>query len=431
MIEYLHLENVGPAPEMKLTLAPRLDLFTGDNGLGKSFLLDIAWWALTRKWPADVNPKVTSGLMARPRAAGEAAIEFSFTGKTGKESYRSTFDREDQAWTGRPGRPANPGLVLYAHADGGFSVWDPARNYWKKKGDVDVQDRPPAYVFTPAEVWNGLRRDDVVECTGLLFDWILWQGLGGEPFSQLVKVLETLSPPGGPVLAPGPFVRLGLGAQNIPTLKMPYGVDVPLPHASAGMKRVIALAYLLVWAWQEHVMASSGLGQPTTKQVVFLVDEVEAHLHPRWQRQILRSLLSVMETMVPHATVQLIVATHSPLILASAEPLFDPAQDAWFDFDFDEEAAQVRLEKRPFVRRGTVGRWLTSGAFDLSSEGRSIEAEEAIAAAGRILDRHREKEALDPAEIDAADAALRATLPDTDGFWIRWSAMVDELKGIA
>ena len=50
MLEYLHLKNVGPASEMKMELAPRLNLITGDNGLGKTFLLDIAWWVLTQTW---------------------------------------------------------------------------------------------------------------------------------------------------------------------------------------------------------------------------------------------------------------------------------------------------------------------------------------------------------------------------------------------
>ena len=68
MLEYLHLINVGPAPEMELRLAPRLNLLTGDNGLGKSFLLDVAWWALARRWAHDVNPRLTSGYMAQPRS---------------------------------------------------------------------------------------------------------------------------------------------------------------------------------------------------------------------------------------------------------------------------------------------------------------------------------------------------------------------------
>lgn len=37
------LYNVGPAREMKAEFGPRVNLITGDNGLGKSFLLDMAW----------------------------------------------------------------------------------------------------------------------------------------------------------------------------------------------------------------------------------------------------------------------------------------------------------------------------------------------------------------------------------------------------
>src|ERR1700753_576746 len=66
MLEYLHLKNVGPAQKMELDLAPRLNLLTGDNGLGKSFLLDVAWWVLTHKWPHDLNSSLTSGYRATP-----------------------------------------------------------------------------------------------------------------------------------------------------------------------------------------------------------------------------------------------------------------------------------------------------------------------------------------------------------------------------
>ena len=44
-------EECDPAPEVALDLAPRLNLITGDNGLDKSFLLDVAWYCLTRRWP--------------------------------------------------------------------------------------------------------------------------------------------------------------------------------------------------------------------------------------------------------------------------------------------------------------------------------------------------------------------------------------------
>ena len=180
MLDCLELENVGPAPAMMLDLAPRLNLITGDNGLGKSFLLDVAWWALTRRWPRDLNPRLTSGYAARPTDIGKPA-RLRFTVRTAtrhRRSYESKYSARDEGWPGKPGRPWNPGLVIHAHADGGFSVWDPARNYWKRKGNVDVQDRLPGYVFSSGEVWTGLvvpvQGRSTRVCKGLLDDWSSW-----------------------------------------------------------------------------------------------------------------------------------------------------------------------------------------------------------------------------------------------------------------
>lgn len=44
MIGALSLRNVGPAEKLDVTFGSRISLLTGDNGLGKSFLLDVAWW---------------------------------------------------------------------------------------------------------------------------------------------------------------------------------------------------------------------------------------------------------------------------------------------------------------------------------------------------------------------------------------------------
>jgi hypothetical protein len=52
MLRQLKLRNVGlRAPINFEPVAPRLNLITGDNGLGKSFLLDVSWWALTPCYP--------------------------------------------------------------------------------------------------------------------------------------------------------------------------------------------------------------------------------------------------------------------------------------------------------------------------------------------------------------------------------------------
>jgi len=381
MIEELSLVNVGPAPAMGLRFAKRLNLLTGDNGLGKSFLLDIAWWAMTRKWPGELNRSLPTGLPAKPAEGKAGAISFSVTGKSRTVAYESKFDRKIQGWTGAAGRPVNPGLVLYAQADGGFAAWDPARNYWRKKGNVDVQDRPPAYVFSTQEIWNGLKDPDRgLLCNGLIADWAGWQKEGGDAYKRLCAVLAALSPSDSEKIEPGKLTRISLDdARDIPTIRMPYGQDVPVLHASAGIRRILALAYLLVWTWDENRKAAALIGDKPTTQVTFLIDEIECHLHPKWQRRIVAALLEVMQSLAKKASVQVIAATHSPLVMASVEPIFNAEQDAWFDLDFEAVGKQqvVLLRQREFVRRGEAGNWLTSEAFDLRSS-RSIEAERAI-----------------------------------------------------
>jgi len=416
MLNHLQLKNVGPAPSMELKFGQRLNLITGDNGLGKSFLLDIAWWAMTRKWPAEINPRLTSGKKALPNSEKPPSIGFSFTGKSRQEDYVSSYLPREEAWTGRPGRPANPGLVFYAMADGSFAVWDPARNYWRTQGDVDVQDRIPAYVFSPAEVWDGLTgKDGKPLCLGLVMDWAGWQKENSAAFESLQAVLKAMSPSEKERLTAGELTRLSLDdARDIPTIRMPYGQDVAVLHASAGMRRILALAYLLVWTWEEHCKAARLLREEPTNQVVFLVDEVESHLHPQWQRKIIPALLTVARTLInKKAEVQVITATHSPLVMASVEPLFDVEKDAWFDLDLERK--KVVLRQRDFEKHGSAANWLVSEAFDLHS-GRAVQYEELVKKAEALLEQKHPS--FD--RIRDMNAKLVEALSPTDDFLFNW-----------
>lgn len=418
MLTHLSLQNVGPAPKLELTLAPRLNLITGDNGLGKSFLLDIAWWALTRRWPAEVNPRLTSGRRALPAGEGPASISFSFTGKVKTEDYKSEYLPREQAWKGRPGRPANPGLVFYAMSDGSFAVWDPARNYWRTRDDVDVQDRIPAYVFSPTEVWDGLVDDKSgrLLCLGLVMDWAGWQKEKSASFNTLKQVLASLSSSDKEKLAPGNLTRISLDdARDIPTIRMPYGQDVPVLFASAGIRRILSLAYVLVWAWEEHRKAARLLKEEPTRQLVLLMDEVESHLHPQWQRRIVPALLEVARTLVQkdNAQLQLIAATHSPLVMASSEPQFNEELDAWWDLDLERK--RVVLSRRTFEKHGDATRWLLSEAFDLTSS-RPLEYEALVKKASALLDAPKP----DPKKIKAMNAHLIQALSPTDDFLFNW-----------
>lgn len=431
MLERLKLTNVGPAPDMTLELAPRFNLFTGDNGLGKSFLLDVAWWALTRRWPQEVNPRMTSGLPARPHdAAGAAKIHLRVRSATSDVEYEATYSKADGAWKGNRGRPWAPGLVVYAHADGSFSVWDPVRNYWNQRSGTGAAERRPAYVLTEAEVWDGLWNQSAARpvpvCNGLLYDWAHWINAKDDRAEAMAAVLQALAPSPADTFAPGPLVRLSLhDAREIPSVVTPHADAVPVLHASAGVRRAVALAYMITWARSEHQLAVKQTGRPAARQAIVLFDEVESHLHPRWQRSILKSLQAAGSAIFADVDFQYLVSTHSPLVLASAEPWFDAERDAWFDIDLAGEPPRVYLQRRPYVPLGTAGHWLTSEAFDLATDRGSLEAEEAVLRAREIL---REPEPKLDAVMRAHDGLLK-TLPELDPFWVRWNAFVERCEG--
>lgn len=140
---------------------------------------------------------------------------------------------------------------------------------------------------------------------------------------MLEKVLRVLSPP-SELLRPGPPRRLFLGeGRDRPTLLI-GGHEVPVALASAGIRRALGLAYFLVWAWHEHKIAAQLLKKRPESRFVILFDEPETHLHPRWQRQIVPSVLAALkELRGSSGDAQVLVATHAPLVLASLEPMFD------------------------------------------------------------------------------------------------------------
>lgn len=404
MLKYIHLKNVGLAPETRIDWGSRFNLITGDNGLGKSFLLDVAWWALTRTWAHGI---------ALPEPDRKATIEYGILGKAGAAApVKSVFRREDESWPVPARRPSMPGIVVYIRIDGGFSVWDPARNYWRSD-----PGRPSAYHFEAADVWDGLDIGGQRVCEGLERDWITWQAGQKAQFVALESVLQVLSPV-HERLRPGPPRRLFLGeGRDRPTLMIGNQV-VPVVLASAGVRRILAMAYFLVWAWHEHREAARLLNKKPEDRFVVLFDEPETHLHPRWQRTILPSVLAAVDALRAKggAQVQTIVATHSPLVAASLEPVFDEEIDEAVQLLVRD--GKVVIEQGAWAKQGDVSSWLVSPTFGLA-QARSLQAESAIEAAEAWMRGERSL----PHGLDtqkSIHAALQKLLPDLDDFWPRW-----------
>lgn len=129
------------------------------------------------------------------------------------------------------------------------------------------------------------------------------------------------------------------------------GQVVPTISLSDGYRSVLALAGDLVWRLLQAFPESR---DPLKEEGVVLIDELDIHLHPVWQRQIAGWLQNQFPSL------QFIVATHSPLIAAGA----------------GDEALTLRLVLRDGVARPesidnvaamNVDRILQSEAFGLVS----------------------------------------------------------------
>lgn len=406
-LAYLEMRGLGPADHLVLEPANRLTLVTGDNGLGKTFLLECAWWALTGTWAG-------RAAFPSPRSQKERTeITFTIEGKQSKPEQKTiAFDWKTQSWPQPRTRPTIPGLTVYARVDGSFAVWDPVQQLAGVNNPIRHR-----IAFTSEEVWNGLQG----RIEGLIRDWVRWQNNPSKPpFETFTKVLAHLSPPDLGKLEPGEPMRIIDDPRDIPTIRHPYG-ETPIVYESAGVRRIVTLVYLIVWAWYEHLVAAKLSRSEPQRRMVILVDEMEAHLHPRWQRSVLPALLSIDELLAAELKAQYIVATHSPLVMASAETIFDSETDSLVHLDLSD-VGEVSLREIEFVKFGDVSAWLTSPVFELR-HARSKEAENAIEEAKALQLQ------ADPSveEVRKVSERLVKYLAQDDQFWPRWLYFAEKL----
>ena len=384
-------KGVGPADILRLDLGKRLTVIAGDNGLGKTFLLDVAWWAATRRWVG--RPATPFG----EEAAQSARLSYEVSAGAKRHSCTSRFEERMQTWIHQREYPQVPAVYVYAGVDGTFSIADDRR---------DETDEAPLD-FSAREIWDG--KPGRME--GLVRDWVNWQLSGDRWFAVFERVLSHLSP-GDLKIEPASPTRVPGDPRKIPVIAHPYG-KTPVLNASAGVRRVMALTYVVVWAWQEHLWASKQRRAQPTRRLMLLVDELEAHLHPFWQRTILPAILGVGPLLDEQLEMQVIVSTHSPFVLASLETRFDPSSDALYHLHLD--GAQVRLSREEFHKHGDVSSWLTAPVFGLR-HARSKDAELVLSRAMRL----QSARSTDRAEIQRVSDRLKEVLPSDDRFWRRW-----------
>lgn len=146
-------------------------------------------------------------------------------------------------------------------------------------------------------------------------------------------------------------------------VKNQHGLELPMRDISDGCRSVYATILDLIHGLYEvygaeHLFGKNVEGKPyVTRPGVVIIDEIEAHLHPQWQKEIPYWL----KTHFPN--IQFLVSSHSPLIAQAADPngLFVlPLQD-----DVDRKPRQLSEKEYERIRWGRAEKTLLGVAFGL------------------------------------------------------------------
>jgi len=344
--EYIEVENArcfGSKQRLDLTDADgnpaRWTLILGDNGTGKTTLLqlvaasrpirtklgdELEGWHLGETPPVDLSRK-PGGLTSVEVSFGGFECGWQFAGRAaGHDAFVGEVPDIAVHAYGASRRPGSGDLAEVLDGDPWATLFDSGAR------------------LINAEAW--LLRLDYQKAKSS-------NGVAAERLERVRGVLERLLPDVNDIHFEFPD-QTGLAEDLTGTvrLKTPYG-EVGLWQLSLGYQTVASWTLDLAARLMRRYPESP---DPLAEPAIVLVDEIDLHLHPRWQRQVVENLTSIF------TKTQFIATAHSPLVaLASAEHNLAVLR---------REGDEVVIENDPVaVDNWRVDQVLTSELFGLDS----------------------------------------------------------------
>jgi predicted ATPase len=291
------VSNIGAFQEVEFDLDPGVNILLGNNGVGKSTLLRAIAAAVAGK---DAEPYAARLL----RVGSETA---TIAVHTARQSYSTVVQRTTS------GAAVSSLPVRVLDGEGWLALGFPPLRI--ASGDTKRM-REPLSAPAAADVLPLVRGETDPRLADLQ-EWIAdvdyrakhekQGGDGGDRYERLIqKFFEIV----GHVLE---GVSVTFDAVDPATKRVTVLTNdgvVPLDYVSQGTLSVISWVGVLL---QRLFEIYKNDADPTGRYVLVLMDEIDAHMHPAWQRVLLPRVLECFPRM------QLIATTHSPLVLNGLE----------------------------------------------------------------------------------------------------------------
>ena len=310
-IKNLKLKNVGPFREAELDFPQERDangklpvtIITGENGTGKSVIIDAIRMLLksqdrTKSIGRDIVADHHNFLIEMLVEDGKEK-KLSVVFRNGKfREKNNTYSELFNAESGVPFKYSN-WVVDYWNSNLGndeFSINNLSSIIIQKayKGALDGES-------SNVELTNFICSVDYLRSS----DNGQEADIGNYVFSLIKKIFKEC-------LVDGEF--LSVRRQTLSPIVKVKDTEVTLDKLSSGNLLLIErLIGLIRRMYSVCMLNNRPVSEMTLIEGILLIDEVENHLHPQWQRRI----VSILQRMFPN--LQIIMTTHSPFVVSSVE----------------------------------------------------------------------------------------------------------------
>jgi predicted ATP-binding protein involved in virulence len=313
-LQKLHLKNIGPFLDDEIEFATfensksQVTILTGENGTGKTIILDALRKLLLYHHGADIRAIGRNDDFYLKLNLNFNNQDITLNAAKRTNSVDEIFDvtKDD-----KPFRDIYEALIDVNKSKG--NLW--ITNYWTSQNDhkpfhISSLDfiKPEQYLIGSL---SGIQKNSETTKIVTFFDYYKSSDKTNERkegefiFDQLKKIFKIS-------LYNGEFVHVE--RTNLLPLIRQNGFDVTLEKLSSGnlylVQRLISILGQMYSVYKLNNLPIEDLCN--TPGLVF-IDEAENHLHPKWQKTFLNSILGMFPNL------QIVVATHSPFIVGSVE----------------------------------------------------------------------------------------------------------------
>lgn len=347
------LQNIGPFENLNLELDLGFDqkwhIFLGDNGVGKSTVLKAIALALCGKEAQRYAGRLLRDTR-RDKGDSEEEMIGTITLETdNKTSYVTTLRRHKEGEVELISTTARPleaeGWLALGFPPLRTTSWEPPKG---PDPDTKMKSRPVVSDLLP------LVSGDVDPRLDKLKLWIINMDYQGQKSKHLEghyrELIQKMFDIIGTVAEGMKLNYKGVDEANRILIESEDGTLIQLEALSQGTISLIGWIGIFMQRLYEVFDEDQ---DPTKRYALILMDEIDAHMHPLWQR----TLVTHLKEIFPEA--QFIATTHSPLVVGGM-----PSRQV-VRFSRDAVGRAVVLPVAPDMTLGYTDQVLTSLLFDL------------------------------------------------------------------